>query len=222
MFAHREISHKIHGPTRSENVRHLLVWVYRERCEHILHAFWASYTQCLCWFCAARASLRPPLHHPVCSLVNTSRMSQTQTVTHAWWGLDCDMRPYEKKQTKPEFQLRCFPWKARVITRRWMQLLNNFETFFVICCVTARTKKCISSGLHSSPILYFWHVGVVIEHRSVESKGLRFYTSWGLRIFSLSHTRDETKNIFLYFFTGLKTYTYHFSYSFHNWFCLIM
>ena len=61
----------------------------------------------------------------------------------------------KKKQTKPEFQLGCFPWKARVITRRWMQLLNNSETFFVICCVTARTKKCISSGLHSSPILYF-------------------------------------------------------------------
>ena len=71
--------------------------------------------------------------------------------------------------------------------------------FFVFCCVTARTKKCISSGLHSSPILYFWHVGVVIEHRSVESEGLRFDTSWGLRIFSFSHTRDEKRfSLFLY------------------------
>ena len=31
-------------------------------------------------------------------------------------------------------------------------------------------------------------------HRSVESEGLRFDSSWGLRIFSLSHARDKTKN----------------------------
>ena len=35
--------------------------------------------------------------------------------------------------------------------------------------------------------------------------------TWGLRIFSLSYVRDKTKNIFLYFFTELKTY--HLSYS---------
>ena len=49
----------------------------------------------------------------ICSLVKTSRMRQTQEVTHAWWGLDCDLRPNEKK-IKPEFQLWRFPWKARV------------------------------------------------------------------------------------------------------------
>ena len=27
-----------------------------------------------------------------------------------------------------------------------------------------------------------------------ESEGLRFDSSWGLRIFSLSHARDKTKN----------------------------
>ena len=41
---------------------------------------------------------------------------------------------------------------------------------------------------------------------SVKSKALRFNSSWGLRIFSLCHTCDKTKNIFLYFFTELKTY----------------
>ena len=30
-------------------------------------------------------------------------------------------------------------------------------------------------------------------------------SSWGLGIFSLSHVRDKTKDIFLYFITGLKT-----------------
>ena len=35
--------------------------------------------------------------------------------------------------------------------------------------------------------------GSVVEHRSVESEGLRFDSLWGLRIFSLSHARDKTK-----------------------------
>ena len=32
-----------------------------------------------------------------------------------------------------------------------------------------------------------------LEHRSAESAGLRFDSSWGLRIFSWSHARDKTK-----------------------------
>ena len=51
----------------------------------------------------------------------------------------------------------------------------------------------------------------VVEHRSAESKGLRFVTSWRLRIFSISHARDKTANIFLYFFTQIKTYTLSYS-----------
>ena len=35
--------------------------------------------------------------------------------------------------------------------------------------------------------------GSVVEHGSAESEGLRFDSSWGLRIFSLSHARDKTK-----------------------------
>ena len=31
------------------------------------------------------------------------------------------------------------------------------------------------------------------EHRSAESEGLKFHSSWGLRIFSLSHARERTK-----------------------------
>ena len=50
-----------------------------------------------------------------------------------------------------------------------------------------------------------------LEHRSAESEGLRLDSPWGLRSFSLSQARDKAKNIFLYFFTELKTY--HISYS---------
>ena len=48
------------------------------------------------------------------------------------------------------------------------------------------------------------YCGSVVEHRSAESVGLRFDTSWGFRIFSLSHARDKTENKFLYFFTEHK------------------
>ena len=48
----------------------------------------------------------------------------------------------------------------------------------------------------------------------LKSEGLRFDSSWGLRIFSLYHARDKTKNIFLYLFTELKTY--HLSYSIYK------
>ena len=43
-----------------------------------------------------------------------------------------------------------------------------------------------------------WNLcGSVVEHRSVESEGLRFVSSWGIRIFSLSHACNKTNNIFL-------------------------
>ena len=35
--------------------------------------------------------------------------------------------------------------------------------------------------------------GFMVEHRSVGSEGLRFDSSWGLRISSLSHARDKAK-----------------------------
>ena len=50
------------------------------------------------------------------------------------------------------------------------------------------------------------------EHRSAESEGLMFDSSWGLRIFSLSHARKKTKkHLFLYLFlkkmTHMRCYT---------------
>ena len=39
-------------------------------------------------------------------------------------------------------------------------------------------------------------VGQWLEHRSAECEDLRFDSSWGLRIFSLSHARGKTKTSF--------------------------
>ena len=62
--------------------------------------------------------------------------------------------------------------------------------------------------------------GSVVEHRSAESEGLRFYSSWGLRIFSLSHTHDKTKNIFVNSLLSLKHIFYYQYY--HNYWNNIM
>ena len=114
MFAHKELSHKVHEPIRSENARHILVWVYRERCEHILYAFWVSHAVSV--LILRRESFSSSaITHPVCSSVKTSRMRQNRKFANAWWGLDYDLLPNEKKKKKPEFQLRRFPWKARLI-----------------------------------------------------------------------------------------------------------
>ena len=43
-----KLSRKVCGPTRSESAPHLLVWVYRERCVHILYPFCIR-PQYLCW-----------------------------------------------------------------------------------------------------------------------------------------------------------------------------
>ena len=56
------------------------------------------------------------------------------------------------------------------------------------------------------------HRGVSVaqwtEHRSAESEGLMFDSSWGLRIFSLSYARDKTKkHLFLYLTLNKMTQT---------------
>lgn len=50
-----------------------------------------------------------------------------------------------------------------------------------------------------------------LEHQSMESKALRFDSSWGLRIFSCLTLAIRRNNISLYFFTKLKNYRLSFS-----------
>ena len=53
--------------------------------------------------------------------------------------------------------------------------------------------------------------GSVVEHRSAESEGLRFDSSWDSEFFHCPTLVTRRKDIFLYFSTELKTY--HLSYS---------
>ena len=90
----------------------------------------------------------------------------------------------------------------------------RYDTLIIILKDVFRLITSVGQRKNSeSPFteLKTYHLcGSVVGHRSAESEGLRFDSSWGLRIFSLSHARGKTKNIFHYFLTELKTY--HLSY----------
>ena len=50
MFAHIEISYKVRGPSRSENARHLVAWIYRgskfcTRFERMIHSVCADFAR---------------------------------------------------------------------------------------------------------------------------------------------------------------------------------
>ena len=62
------------------------------------------------------------------------------------------------------------------------------------------TAGCMSHELCNRPHSLWSLSGSVVKHWSAESEGLRFNSSWGLRILFLSYTCDETVNIFLYIF----------------------
>ena len=89
----------------------------------------------------------------------------------------------------------------------------------VLCPWDKQKKKCELRfqawlNLHIRPCSPYSFRGSVVEHQTVQSEGLRFNSSWELTVFTLSHTCDKMKNIFLYFFTKCKTY--HLSYSIYK------
>ena len=73
------------------------------------------------------------------------------------------------------------------------------DVFCLVTSVGQRKKAEYPWGIEPqtfgfcAPMLYRW----ATERRSTESEGLRFDSSWGLRIFSLSHARDKTETTFL-------------------------
>ena len=67
-------------------------------------------------------------------------------------------------------------------------------------CYAGHYAGCMSHELCNRPHSLWSLSGSVVKHWSVESEGLRFNSSWGLRILFLSYTCDETINIFLYIF----------------------
>ena len=83
----------------------------------------------------------------------------------------------------------------------------RYDTLIIILKDVFRLITSVGQRKNSeSPFteLKTYHLcGSVVEHRSAESDGLRFDSSWELRIFSLSHARGE-KNLSLLLFNTHK------------------
>ena len=78
----------------------------------------------------------------------------------------------------------------------WFQNLPSplfyLQTWRYRHCWSKQNAERVASELRIRPLC-----SSVVAHRGAESVGLRFDSSWGFRIFSLSHARDKTKNMFL-------------------------
>ena len=71
--------------------------------------------------------------------------------------------------------------------------------------VTSMGTPCWSQQ-YAGRMLYKFRNGTRVESLWLSCRASEPLSSWERRIFSLSHARDKTKKIFLYFFTELKTY----------------
>ena len=125
----------------------------------------------------------------------------------------CKKNQLEKKILKPRTSLEGHdPAKILLIRVAHVQIILKLRN--VVSVLSRAWDKETILSPHASwgiqPQTFGFRAptlcGSDVEHRSAESEGLRFDSSWVFRLFSLTHARDKTKNIFLYFFTELKTY----------------
>ena len=132
-FTHKEVSHKVHGPTPSKKrSTSFSVGLPRTMWPYFVCVLSVLYTLSL--LILRRESFPSSAITPSCVLIG-------QNFAHASGskGCECVMRTWlrfateRKKKTKPEFQLGRFPWKARVEKER----IDLFTVLF----------KCAPRGL---------------------------------------------------------------------------
>ena len=132
-FTHKEVSHKVHGPTPSKKrSTSFSVGLPRTMWPYFVCVLSVLYTLSL--LILRREGFPSSAITPSCVLIG-------QKFAHASGskGCECVMRTWlrfateRKKKTKPEFQLGRFPWKARVKKER----IDLFTVLF----------KCAPRGL---------------------------------------------------------------------------
>ena len=86
------------------------------------------------------------------------------------------------------------------VHRRYVSCILLGSAMSMASCSVNRIRKlqCVIYELRIGPFSPQSLSGSVVEHRGAESEVLRFNSSQGVRIFSLSHACDKMKNIYLY------------------------
>ena len=111
-----------------------------------------------------------------------------------------------KKRKKKKENMSLFKIKYEWLVNRITEMVS-FETYHISYsiykhdAIDIADPSSMQDVCHMNFVLDLAHrslCGSVVEHRNAETEGLRFDSSWGLRIFSLSYASDKTKNLFLH------------------------
>ena len=94
---------------------------------------------------------------------------------------------------------------SRVHVTRVLHTARIGNAYSVMFVNRMRERLVLSYELRNRPRSPWSLCGTVVEHPSAVLEGLRFDSSWGLRIFSLSQARDKTKNIFMISIDGKRS-----------------
>ena len=96
--------------------------------------------------------------------------------------------PHEESIFRPsDFMLQC-----EILYHPFYSIITNMTLLTLLILAVWRTHELYE------PLSSLSLSGSEGEHQSSESEGLRFDSSWGLRLFTLSHACDKMKNIFFY------------------------
>ena len=101
--------------------------------------------------------------------------------------------PHSRQDKTPSF------FTSLPSSKLTISLISIYKHYAIDIADPSTYAGCMSYELHNRPHSLWSLCGSVVEHKSMESEGLGFNSSWGLRIFSLSHACNKMENnIFLY------------------------
>ena len=104
----------------------------------------------------------------------------------------------KKKNSKSPWgvNLHTFSFHAPMLNSLPSLLFYNYKHDLIDTTDSSSVKN--TCELYDEPLSSLSLSGSEGEHQGMESEGLRFDSSWGLRLFTLSHACDKMKNIFFY------------------------
>ena len=109
------------------------------------------------------------------------------------WGLRIFSLSHARNKTRKK-NLSLFLYRAQNLPPLIFLPTNiTLSTLLILAVCKKRVMNLVIDLAHCGVTVTQW-----LQHLSAKSEGLRFSSSWGLWIFSLSHARDEMKkNLYL-------------------------
>ena len=104
------------------------------------------------------------------------------------WGLRIFSLSHARKKTKKK-KFSLYLYQAQNLPSLLFLPTNiTLSTLLILAVCRKRVMNLVIDLAHCGVSMFQW-----LEHLGAKSQGLRFNSTWGLWIFSLSHARDEMK-----------------------------